>query len=48
MTTTVAKRVSAITFEVVSVVWEDSTYQFGDNHDPDGDSDGTTIVVSKP
>jgi hypothetical protein len=39
--------VSNITFTVTSVTHASNTYQAGGNHDPDGDSNGTTIVVSK-
>ncbi len=35
-----------VTFTVTGV--DSGDYTASDNHDPDGDSDGTTIVVSKP
>lgn len=37
-----------ITFTVEAVTRDQLTYQPADNQDPDGDSDGTTIVVSRP
>ena len=43
----VRKKVGSVTFTVTDVSLEGETYQSGDNHDPDGDSNGTTIVVSK-
>jgi hypothetical protein len=36
------------TFTVESVSHASLSYQAGDNHDPDGDSDGTAITVSRP
>jgi thermitase len=40
--------VSSVTFTVSSVAHSSFTYAPGDNHDPDGDSDGTRITVSRP
>jgi thermitase len=40
-----AKRVSSIAFAVTDIPGE--VYLAGDNHDPDGDSDGMSIVVPK-
>ena len=37
-----------VTFTVLDVTHASKTYVPGANHDPDGDSDGTTIVVTKP
>jgi hypothetical protein len=37
-----------VSFSVDSVEIAGHAYSPGDNHDPDGDSDGTTISVSKP
>ena len=37
-----------ITFTVLDVTLASKTYVAEANHDPDGDSDGTTIVVTKP
>lgn len=39
---------STITFAVDDVGHASLTYDAADNHDPDGDSDGTTITVNKP
>jgi len=36
------------TFTVDDVTHASYTYQPGDNHDPDGDSDGTSITISRP
>lgn len=44
---TVHKRVSSVTFTVLDVSGS-LPYAPGDNHDPDNDSNGTTIVVLKP
>ena len=38
----------SVTFTVLDVTHASMTYVAGDNHDPDGDSDGTTIVVTRP
>jgi hypothetical protein len=35
------------TFAITSVTHAAETYRSGDNHDPDGDTDGTTIAVPK-
>ena len=40
--------VASVTFTVTGVVKTGSTYVPGSNHDPDGDSNGTTIVVLRP
>lgn len=37
-----------VTFTVLSITMAGQTYSPADNHDPDGDSDGTTIDVIKP
>ncbi len=39
---------SSATFTVTSLAHGSFVYASGDNHDPDGDSDGTVIVVAKP
>ncbi len=44
----IAKRNGSATFTVTSVTHAAETYSSGDNHDPDGDTDGTTIAVGKP
>jgi hypothetical protein len=43
----VPKRTGTITYSVTDVTHANQTYNPVDNHDPDSDSDGTTIVVSK-
>jgi protocatechuate 3,4-dioxygenase beta subunit len=40
--------VPSVTFSVSNVTSGVGAYVAGDNHDPDGDSDGTAIIVSKP
>lgn len=40
--------VASITFTVTSITRSGLTYQSAANHDPDGDSNGTVIVVLKP
>lgn len=44
----IAKRNSSVTFTVSSVTHSSLTYDSSANHDPDGDSNGTRIVVPKP
>jgi subtilisin family serine protease len=45
----IAKRDGSINFNVTAVSHPDhTTYSPGDNHDPDGDSNGTSITVTKP
>jgi hypothetical protein len=39
---------SSVTFSVINVALSGYTYDGSANHDPDGDSNGTTIVVLKP
>jgi serine protease AprX len=39
---------SSTTFTVDSVTHATFTYEPANNHDPDGDSDGTSITVSRP
>jgi hypothetical protein len=43
----IPKKQGAVTFTVTSVVMPDKTYEAVQNHDPDGDSNGTSITVSK-
>ena len=40
--------VTSVTFTVDSVTLAGYSYAPAENHDPDGDSDGTTIIVSAP
>jgi hypothetical protein len=42
------KNIPSIGFSVSTVTLDGQTYAPGENHDSDGDSDGTTITVSKP
>jgi PKD repeat protein len=44
----IAKRTSSVKFAVSSVTASSLTYASVGNHDPDGDSDGTSILVLKP
>jgi hypothetical protein len=37
-----------VTFTVSTVTLAGNTYNAGANHDPDGSSNGTTIIVSQP
>jgi uncharacterized repeat protein (TIGR01451 family) len=46
--TAIPKRVASLTFTVTRLTYLSSTYMSGHNHDPDGDSGGTSIRVSKP
>jgi len=43
----VKKKVGSITFTVLSINGS-TAYQPSQNHDPDGDSTGTSITVAKP
>jgi len=43
----ILKKQGTVTFTVTSVTMADKTYDAAQNHDPDGDSNGTQIVVSK-
>jgi PKD repeat protein len=46
--TLIPKKVGSVTFAVGNSSHGSLTYAPGDNHDADGDSDGTTITVRKP
>jgi hypothetical protein len=48
VTVTVPVGTPSVTFTVTNVTKAGFTYDPGANHDPDGDSDGTTIVVNSP
>lgn len=41
-------RVTSVTFAVAGLSLSGYTYGSGANHDPDGDSNGTSIVVLRP
>lgn len=43
----IRSNLSSVTFTVNDIVKAGSTYAPGSNHDPDGDSNGTTITVYK-
>ena len=40
--------IASVTFSVSNITSGTGAYNAGANHDPDGDSDGSTITVSKP
>ena len=44
----ILKKTGTVTFNVDTVVHASLTYEMLNNHDPDGDSDGTVIVILKP
>jgi hypothetical protein len=45
---TVSDSLPSLTFTVTDITAAGFSYAPGDNHDPDADSDGTTIVVTQP
>lgn len=42
------RNTSSVTFTVTDVTGGGLAYESNDNHDPDGDSDGTSIIVTAP
>lgn len=40
--------ISSVNFSVTDIVQNGTVYQPSDNHDPDGDSDGTSITINQP
>jgi subtilisin family serine protease len=46
--TKLKNRVTSVTFTVSDIAHDSATYEPADNHDPDADSDGTTITVARP
>lgn len=44
----ISRNSSSATFTVTNVTHTSNAYQAGNNHDPDGDSNGTAITVFKP
>jgi hypothetical protein len=46
--TNIRNNVSNVTFTVTTVTSAGNTYNAAANHDPDGDSNGTVIVVAQP
>jgi hypothetical protein len=43
-----SQKYSDLSFTVDSVIHDTLTYEPADNSDPEGDSDGTTIIVNRP
>jgi PKD repeat protein len=44
----IPKKTTSVTFTIASVARAAVVYKPGDNHDPDGDSNGTAITITKP
>jgi len=44
----IPKKTTSVTFTITSVARAAVVYKPGDNHDPDGDSNGTAITITKP
>jgi hypothetical protein len=44
----ISRITDSVSFTVSDVVHPEYGYQPSSNHDPDGDSDGTTIIVTRP
>jgi len=44
----ISKKSSSVTFTISSVARSGLSYESAANHDPDGDSNGTNITVTKP
>jgi PKD repeat protein len=44
----ILKKTSSVSFTVTTVTRATFVYRAADNHDPDGDSNGTTVSVTKP
>jgi hypothetical protein len=44
----ILKKTGSVTFAVVNVTHATLTYASAANHDPEGDSNGTSITVSRP
>jgi subtilisin family serine protease len=44
----IPKRTGTVTFSITDIIGGSTDYDASDNHDPDGDSNGTSITVSKP
>jgi hypothetical protein len=38
----------SVTFTITNMTKSGFSYAAGSNHDPDGDSNGTAIIVTKP
>ncbi|MFN2106766.1 MAG: hypothetical protein ACK2UJ_17965 [Candidatus Promineifilaceae bacterium] len=48
ITTGLKSNVSSTTFAVSGIAQGSSTYSAAANHDPDGDSSGTSITIVQP
>ncbi len=48
LSTLLPKKTRQVTFTVTGVVYQGLDYVASDNHDADGDSDGTSITITKP
>jgi serine protease AprX len=46
--TGLSTKITSVTFTISNVTKSPLTYQSASNHDPDGDSNGTMIIVAKP
>lgn len=44
----IARKIQSTTFSVTAVTYASTTYDPTANHDPDGDSNGTSIVIGRP
>jgi hypothetical protein len=44
----IARKLQSTTFSVTAVTYASTVYDPAANHDPDGDSDGTSIVIHRP
>ena len=44
----ISKKVASVMFTVSAASKSGYVYQSASNHDPDGDSNGTTIMINKP
>jgi hypothetical protein len=43
----IPKNIGSVSLTITNVARAPFVYTAGDNHDPDGDSNGTTITVNK-
>jgi Bacterial Ig-like domain (group 1) len=44
----ISKSIPTVTLTITGVTYPGLTYSPGDNHDPDGESNGTSITLLKP
>ena len=47
-TPAISRQNPSVTFTISNITFGLYTYASGDNHDPDGDSNGTAITINKP